>query len=73
MEQQHEPDLVFDTAYSASVLLPKSPIKYDNRAYLVAAYAGWADASNRPITGTVEVEEQIVPDAYAAGYRTMLG
>jgi hypothetical protein len=73
MEQQHEFDLVADAASWQAARAPGSSVKYDNRAYLVAAYAGRADAVNRPVAATTDAEEQPVPEAYAAGYRTLTG
>ncbi|MBU1225846.1 MAG: hypothetical protein KJ698_01360 [Actinobacteria bacterium] len=71
MEQKHEASPA--AAFWESVPAPGPSIKVDNRAYLVSAYADWTLMANRRPAGTAPVEEQIVPDAYAAGYRTPMG
>ena len=70
MEQRPEAESEAGTAFWESALDLRPSLKYDNRPYLVAAFAGWAEARNRPFTGMVDVEEQAVPEGYAAGYRT---
>ena len=70
MEQQQGAESAAGEALWESTLDLRPSLKYGNRPYLVAAFAGWTEAQNRPFTGSVDGEEQTVPDSYASGYRT---
>ncbi|MCJ7725456.1 MAG: hypothetical protein MUP76_03600 [Acidimicrobiia bacterium] len=67
MEQQYEPGTA--AALWESAPIPQPSTKFDNRAYLMAAHHGWADALNLPITGLTRVEEQALPYEYSAEYQ----
>jgi hypothetical protein len=43
---------------------PQTTAKFDNRAYVMAAHAGWADGMNRPIKAVGEVEAQTLPGGF---------
>ena len=70
MEPQHVQPGIVDPASWHAVVEPRPIPKYDNRAYLVAAYAGWSEQGNPPLEAPPAVAEQIIPTAYASGYRS---
>jgi hypothetical protein len=71
MEQQHE-RVMAATIWEADPV-PGPPIKFDNRAYLMAAHEGWAHSLNRPIAGITRVEEQVLPYGHSAEYQATTG
>ena len=71
MEQKYEPGIA--AAVWESAPIPEPSIKFDNRAYVMAAHNGWGDALNRRIAGLTRVEEQPVPYEYSTEYQTPVG